>query len=73
MTAGIKVLERMAGKGKGSKADDEYRLVQVRTTTRHLSCTQEGITPTPCVGEYQCDRMSQCAIPALSPYITASP
>lgn len=31
MTAGIKVLERMAGKGKGSKADDEYRLVQVRT------------------------------------------
>ena len=32
VTAGIKVLERMAGKGKGSKADDEYRLVQVRTS-----------------------------------------
>jgi hypothetical protein len=33
VTAGIKVLERMAGKGKGSKADDEYRLVQVRYST----------------------------------------
>jgi hypothetical protein len=28
VTAGIKVLERMANKGKGSKEDD-YRLVQV--------------------------------------------
>ena len=28
VTAGIKVLERMANKGKGAKADEDYRLVQ---------------------------------------------
>ena len=30
VTAGIKVLERMAHKGKGKPDKDEYRLVQVR-------------------------------------------
>ena len=29
VTAGIKVLERMANKGKGAKIEDDYRLVQV--------------------------------------------
>ena len=33
VTAGIKVLERMANKGKGAKSEDEYRLVQVRRYT----------------------------------------
>ena len=35
VTAGIKVLERMAAKGKGREKEnsDDYRLVQVRNVT----------------------------------------
>lgn len=63
VTAGIKVLERMAGKGKGSKADDEYRLVQVRTHYYETSV----------ISIIQYDGKSLNAIPASFPYTTVFP